>query len=205
MDTPPLDRDGRRRLAIIRHVEEISGNIAATCRYFGITRQAYYVMLRRYQAEGVEGLRTRSKRPRTSPNATHPEVVGKLSTCGRTTTSARRRSPCTSSATTTCRSPTLACGASCTASGWAGYPPRSATNATTGAGNATRNNSPATVCKSTSNSWPHCPAPASASTSTPPSTTAPAYACYASTPPTTRRPPSNSWTTSYRDYPSQSR
>ncbi|GIH05709.1 IS481 family transposase [Rhizocola hellebori] len=59
-------------------MEEVTGNVAMTCRYFGITRQAYYLMLRRYEAEGVEGLRTRSKRPKTSPNATHPEVVGKI-------------------------------------------------------------------------------------------------------------------------------
>jgi len=45
MDTPPvppLDRDGKRRLAIIRHVEEVTGNVAMTCRYYGISRQAYY-------------------------------------------------------------------------------------------------------------------------------------------------------------------
>ncbi|MFE2473020.1 helix-turn-helix domain-containing protein [Streptomyces mirabilis] len=35
-------------------------------------------MYRRYQAEGVEGLRTRSKAPKTCPNATHVEVVGKI-------------------------------------------------------------------------------------------------------------------------------
>lgn len=78
MEAPPLDREAKRRLAIIQHVEEVTGNVAATCRYFGISRQAYYYMLRRYEAEGVEGLRTRSKRPKTSPNATHPEVVGKI-------------------------------------------------------------------------------------------------------------------------------
>ena len=49
-----------------------------SCRYFGISRQAYYTWYRRYQAEGVEGLRTRSKAPKHSPNATHVEVVGKI-------------------------------------------------------------------------------------------------------------------------------
>ncbi|MFI9559081.1 IS481 family transposase [Nonomuraea endophytica] len=58
--------------------KEVSGNVAMTCRYFGISRQAYCIWYRRYQAEGVEGLRTRSKRPKTSPNATHVEVVGKI-------------------------------------------------------------------------------------------------------------------------------
>jgi transposase InsO family protein len=76
--TPPLDREARRRLAIIRHVEEVSGNVAMTCRYYGISRQAYYVWYRRYQADGIDGLRTRSKRPKTSPNATHVDVVGKI-------------------------------------------------------------------------------------------------------------------------------
>ncbi|WP_412517448.1 IS481 family transposase [Actinomadura madurae] len=75
---PPLDREAKRRLAVIRHVEEVTGNVAMTCRYFGISRQAYYIWYRRYQAEGVEDLRTRSKRPHTSPNATHVEVVGKI-------------------------------------------------------------------------------------------------------------------------------
>ncbi|MGW2975711.1 IS481 family transposase, partial [Streptomyces mirabilis] len=26
--TPPLDREAKRRLAVIRHVEEVSGNVA---------------------------------------------------------------------------------------------------------------------------------------------------------------------------------
>ncbi|MFE5023088.1 helix-turn-helix domain-containing protein [Streptomyces sp. NPDC056656] len=49
-----------------------------SCRYFGISRQAYYTWYRRYQAEGIEGLRARSKAPKHSPNATHAEVVGKI-------------------------------------------------------------------------------------------------------------------------------
>jgi hypothetical protein len=62
MPNPPLDREAKRRLAVIRHVEEVTGNVAMSCRYFGISRQAYYIWYRRYQAEGIEGLRTRSKR-----------------------------------------------------------------------------------------------------------------------------------------------
>ena len=68
----------RRRLAIIHHVEEVTGNVALTCRYHGISRQCYYAWYRRYQAHGVDGLRDRSKRPRVSPNATRTEVVGKV-------------------------------------------------------------------------------------------------------------------------------
>jgi transposase InsO family protein len=73
-----LARGAARRLAIIRHAQEVTGNVSATCRYFGITRQAFYIWLRRYEEHGLEGLRDRSRRPRTSPNATKAEVVGKI-------------------------------------------------------------------------------------------------------------------------------
>ena len=66
------------RLAVIRHAEEVTGNVAQTCRYFGITRQTFYVWLRRYQEKGLEGLRDKSRRPHHSPNATSAEVVGKI-------------------------------------------------------------------------------------------------------------------------------
>src|ERR1043165_1507772 len=72
---PRLEREARRRLAVIRHVEEVTGNVALTCRYFGISRQAYYIWYRRYAAEGIDGLRTGSKRPKTCPHATRAEVV----------------------------------------------------------------------------------------------------------------------------------
>jgi transposase InsO family protein len=73
-----LDRQQKHRLAVLRHAEEISGNVAATCRYYGISRQMFYTWQRRYDAEGVDGLKARSRRPKTSPNATHAEVVGKI-------------------------------------------------------------------------------------------------------------------------------
>jgi transposase-like protein len=59
---PLLDRQVRRRLAVLRHVEEVTGNVALTCRYFGISRQLYYVWLRRYRDEGVDGLHLQGSR-----------------------------------------------------------------------------------------------------------------------------------------------
>jgi transposase-like protein len=53
----------RRRLAILRHAEEVTGNVSMTCRYYGISRQVYYTWLRRYREEGVDGLRD-GARPR---------------------------------------------------------------------------------------------------------------------------------------------
>ena len=73
-----LSKGAARRLAIIQHVEEVTGNVAMTCRYFGISRHTYYFWLRRYQQLGPEGLRERSRRPLVCPHATKAEVVGKI-------------------------------------------------------------------------------------------------------------------------------
>ncbi len=79
----PCDRtrahqDAAKRLAIIRHAQEVTGNVAKTCRYYGISRPAYYKWFRRYEEEGIDGLRDRSKRPLNSPKATKTDVVGKI-------------------------------------------------------------------------------------------------------------------------------
>ena len=71
-------KNAARRLAIIRHAEEVTGNVSQTCRYFGITRQTFYIRLRRFEEKGLEGLRDKSSRPHVSPNATNAEVVGKI-------------------------------------------------------------------------------------------------------------------------------
>ena len=73
-----LDRRAAHRLAVIRHAQEVTGNVSKTCRYYGITRQAYYKWLRRYDEGGIAALRDGSSRPHTSPNATRAEVVAKI-------------------------------------------------------------------------------------------------------------------------------
>jgi transposase InsO family protein len=73
-----LSRAAAHRLAIIRHVEEVTGNVALTCRYYGISRTLCYTWRRRYEELGIDGLRPRSRRPHTSPNATSGEVIGKI-------------------------------------------------------------------------------------------------------------------------------
>ena len=59
MSQRELERRAKHKLAVLRHVEEISGNVAATCRYYGISRQAYYKWKRRYEEEGFDGLKDR--------------------------------------------------------------------------------------------------------------------------------------------------
>lgn len=68
----------RHRLAVLRHAEEVSGNVSATCRYYGISRQVFYKWQRRYDELGEAGLRDGSSRPLRSPNATDPEIIGKV-------------------------------------------------------------------------------------------------------------------------------
>ena len=53
----------KQRLATLRHAAEVTGNVAQTCRYFGISRPTFYKWLRQYEEFGEEGLRDRSSRP----------------------------------------------------------------------------------------------------------------------------------------------
>ena len=78
MSEQTLDRQVRHRLAVLRHAEEMTGNVAMTCRYYGISRATFYIWQRRYQEEGPEGLRDRSRRPKSCPHQTHVDVVGKI-------------------------------------------------------------------------------------------------------------------------------
>jgi len=73
-----IERRARHRLAVLRHAEEVSGNVAATCRYYGISGKCYYRLLRRYEVDGLAGLKDRSNRPHHSPRATDPEVIEKI-------------------------------------------------------------------------------------------------------------------------------
>ena len=78
MNERELDKNAARRLAIIRHTREVTGNVAMTCRYYGISRQVFYTWYRRYETEGLAGLRDRSTRPAHCPHETPAEVVEKI-------------------------------------------------------------------------------------------------------------------------------
>ncbi len=41
MTEKEIDREVQRRLAISNHAEEVTGNVAMDCRYYGITRQTF--------------------------------------------------------------------------------------------------------------------------------------------------------------------
>jgi transposase len=54
------------------------GNMAKTCRHYGISREIFYRWRRRYQSEGLAGLRDRSHAPRYCPRMTNLEIVAKV-------------------------------------------------------------------------------------------------------------------------------
>jgi hypothetical protein len=62
MDEREQQRKIRHRLAVLCHTEEVSENVAATCRYSGISWPTFYKWLHQYEEFGEEGLRDRSNR-----------------------------------------------------------------------------------------------------------------------------------------------
>ena len=41
---------------MLRHAEEVTGNVSATCRYYGISRPTFYKWLHRYEELRAEGI-----------------------------------------------------------------------------------------------------------------------------------------------------
>jgi transposase InsO family protein len=62
--------DVRMAAALAQGVDDV----AEFCRAQGISRETYYKWKRRFDREGLDGLRDRSRRPNTTPNATPADV-----------------------------------------------------------------------------------------------------------------------------------
>ena len=71
------EREVNRKLRILNHANQ-SGNIAKTCRYFGIPRSLFYVWRNTYRELGDEGLKRKKPIPKTHPNQTPDEIVEKI-------------------------------------------------------------------------------------------------------------------------------
>jgi len=71
------EREVNRKLRILKHAEE-SGNIAKTCRYFGIPRSIFYVWRNAYRQQDIEGLKRKKPIPKSYPNQTPDEIVEKI-------------------------------------------------------------------------------------------------------------------------------
>ena len=66
------------RLEFVRLAQLGGVSMAELCRRFGISRESGYQYLRRYRAEGVDGLKDRSRRPHSSPGRTAPEMEARI-------------------------------------------------------------------------------------------------------------------------------
>src|SRR6266516_5366124 len=201
-----LERQARHRLAVLRHAEEISGNVSATWRYYGVSRNCFYKWLRRYEAEDLAGLRDRSSKPHNSPKATSTEVVEKILWLRHHYHFGPAKIAMYLQRYHDVPSARQGCGAS--SSGWAltGCRPRSGTSAMTAAGSGMKSRARATSCRSMSSSSSRSASPvAGASTiNSPRSTTAPGCGSCAPTRAATRRPRSSSSTTPWPSCPSPS-
>jgi Helix-turn-helix domain len=51
-----------RCVAEARHVQEVTGNVAYSCRYYGVSREAFYRWRRRYEELGVASITTNQVR-----------------------------------------------------------------------------------------------------------------------------------------------
>lgn len=71
------ERDVQRKLKVLRHAEQ-TGNIAKTCRYFGIGRASFYRWKTEYQQRGEAGLVNAKPIPKNPANQTPPEIVDKI-------------------------------------------------------------------------------------------------------------------------------
>lgn len=71
-------RKANHRLRILKHAEEITHNVAKTCRYYGLSRNKFYKWKRRYEENGIDGLKDKSRAPKYMPHATKQEIVDQI-------------------------------------------------------------------------------------------------------------------------------
>lgn len=71
------EKEIRRKLRVLEHAQGI-GNVAKTCRYYGIPRSLFYVWRKAYQMRGLEGLKNKKPIPKSHPKQTPAEVVEKI-------------------------------------------------------------------------------------------------------------------------------
>ena len=67
----------QHKLKVLRHAEQ-TGNVAKTCRYFGIGRASLYRWKAAYEARGEQGLVNAKPIPKNPAKRTPPEIVEKV-------------------------------------------------------------------------------------------------------------------------------
>ena len=54
-----LARKVKARLRMLQHAQRVSGNVSQTCRFFGVSRALFYIWKKRFDNNGLAGLRDR--------------------------------------------------------------------------------------------------------------------------------------------------
>lgn len=70
-------RDITRKLRVLKHADQ-TGNVSATCRYFGISRQTFYKWRRAYDTDGELALVNKKPCPQNMPRRTPPQIEEKI-------------------------------------------------------------------------------------------------------------------------------
>jgi Winged helix-turn helix len=73
----PGEKPAHRRLTVLGLAERL-GNVAEACRRGGIDRTSFYEWKRRFQLEGLDGLKDPPPLARSHPMTTAPEVVARI-------------------------------------------------------------------------------------------------------------------------------
>ena len=68
-------RKVKARLRMLQHAKRLSGNVSQTCRFFGVSRALYYIWKKRYEQNGLAGLRDQPRRPHNIRYRIPPEIV----------------------------------------------------------------------------------------------------------------------------------
>ena len=71
------EKEIRRKLRILKR-DEYCGNIAKTCRYFGVARSVFYLWRDAYREFGEVGLKRKRPVPKSHPRKTPPEIEEKV-------------------------------------------------------------------------------------------------------------------------------
>jgi Helix-turn-helix domain len=71
------DKVARHRLSVLELAQAL-GNVSVACRQRGMTRTQFYDYKRRFELQGLEGLKDLPPIHKTHPQTTSPEVVERI-------------------------------------------------------------------------------------------------------------------------------
>jgi transposase InsO family protein len=77
MSMNPSEKIARHRLSVLELAQAL-GNVSVACRQRGMTRTQFYDYKRRFELQGLEGLKDLPPMHKTHPQTTSPEVVERI-------------------------------------------------------------------------------------------------------------------------------